>query len=258
MHPERFGGRGHQLGVLFLAAVPGVLIVRRLRGLGILLAVGLVYSTLWYLSRQNVRFLLPAVPLLSVAAVWVWIEMRRFPRPARLVAGAALAAILDAHAAIPLVRCGDQLAVAIGLESREDYLLRHEPTWQAAVVSNRLFGPEARLLSQDYRAFYFQCHVIRENAYRRLTRYDEKIVEPADFSRVLRRAGFTHLLLAENIAGRGVQYDPTLSRLAEAEWAAGAGTPLQKLAEYRVADADGAVRRYRLVALNPGRRAVGR
>jgi len=249
MHPERFGGRGHQLGVLFLAAVPGVLIVRRLRGLGPLLAVGLVYWMLWYLLRQNVRFLLPAVPLFSVVAVWVWIEMGRFPALARLVAGTTFAGILAACAVVPLVRCGDQLAVALGLESREGYLLRHEPTWQAADVSNRLFGPDAHLLSQDYRAFYFQCHVTRENAYRRLTHYDQEIADPGDFSRVLRRAGFTHLLLAENVVDRGIQYDPTLTRLAEAQWASGARYPLLKLAEYRFEDADGGVRRYRLVAL---------
>jgi hypothetical protein len=93
MHPERFGGRGHQLGVLFLAAMPAVLFTRRLRGLGALAAVGLVYFFLWYLLRQNVRFLLPVVPILSVVVVWVWIETGRFPRPSRGVAGATFAAV---------------------------------------------------------------------------------------------------------------------------------------------------------------------
>jgi len=226
MHPERFGGRGHQLGVLLLAAVPGLLFARRLHGLGTLLAVGLVYCVLWYLLRQNVRFLLPVVPLLSTAAVWVWIEMRRFPALPRLAAGATFAAILAAYAAVPLVRCGDQLAVAFGWESREDYLLRHEPTWQAADV-----------------------RVTRESVYRRRTHYDRKITDPAQFSRTLREAGFTHLLLAENVGDGGIQYDPTLSRLAEAQCSAGAGDSLLKLADYRFYDPDGGVRRYRLVML---------
>ncbi|NQT12268.1 MAG: glycosyltransferase family 39 protein [Planctomycetes bacterium] len=232
MHPERFGGRGHQLGVLFLAAAPGLLIVRRLRGLGTLLAVATAYGLLWFLLRQNVRFLLPAAPLLAVAVVWVWIETERFPRLPRLFAGATFAGVVALYALVPLARSADQLAVAVGLESREDYLARHEPTWAAAEASNLCFGPNAHLLSQDYRAFYFQCRVTRESVYRRVTGYDRGITRPGDFSRTLREAGFTHLLLAENQAEEGVRYDPTLTRLAEAEWSAGgAGHNLLELAQ---------------------------
>ena len=71
---------------------------------------------------------------------------------------------------------------------------------------------------------------------------------PTYYSR-LRDAGFTHLLLAENVGDRGIQYDPTLSRLAEAQWESEAGESLVKLAEYRFPDVDGAIRRYRLMAL---------
>jgi len=248
MQPERFGGRGHQLGVIWLAAIPGVLISRRLRGLGVLAGVGFAYCVLWYVLRQNVRFLLPAVPLAAVVAVWVWVEMRRFPALPRWLAGASFAAAMGAYALIPLARARGQLPVALGLESRDDYLLRHEPTWPAAGVMNQWFGADAHLLSQDYRAFRFQCRVTRENVYRRRTGYDRTITDPADLSRTLRRAGFTHLLLAENLTDHGAQYDPTLARLAEAQWAA-ASDALLPLVDYRVPDADGGLRRYRLVML---------
>jgi len=249
MQPERFGGRGHQLGVIWLAAVPGVLFTRRLRGLGVLAGVGLSYCLLWYLLRQNVRFLLPAVPLGAVLVVWVWIEMRRFPALPRWLAGASFAAALAAYALIPLARARGQLPVALGLESRDEYLLRHEPTWLAADVMNEWFGADAHLLSQDYRAFPFQCRVTRENVYRRRTGYDRTITDAADLSRTLRRAGFTHLLLAENLTDRGVQYDPTLTRLAEAQWSTPAADSLLTLVDYRFLDSDGGLRRYRLVML---------
>ena len=248
MHPERFGGRGHQLGVLLLAALPGVLLCRQLRGLGTLLGVALCYCVLWYLLRQNARFLFPVVPPLSVAVVWVWIEMGRFPRPARWVAAAAFAAVLLAMAAVPLARSRDQAAVALGLEDRQDYLLRHEPTYRAAAVFNALASPGDHLLSQDYRAFYFAGRVTRENLYRRRTHYDRQITDPAQLSRQLRDAGFTHLLLAETLTGDGIQYDPTLSRLADAQLAAG-DDKLLTLTDYHFPDADGALRRYRLVKL---------
>jgi hypothetical protein len=249
MHPEQFGGRGHQLGVVFLAVVPGLLFCRRLRGLGLLLATALAYGVGWYLLRQNVRFLFPVVPLFCVVTVWVWTEIRRFPRHARWAAGVALAGMVAGLAAIPLVRTGDQWAVAVGRESREDYLGRHEPTYPAAAVFNALRRPNDRILSQDYRAFYFDGQVTRENIYRRYTHYDQTIKEPAELSRRLREAGFTYLLLAETIAGNGIQYDPTLSRLADAQLASESAGELRPLTEYEYHDCDGAVRRYRLVAI---------
>jgi hypothetical protein len=249
MHPEKFGGRGHQFGVLFLAALPGLLLARRLRGLGTLLTTALTYWVLWYLLRQNIRFLLPLIPLACVGVVWVWIEMPRLAALPRLAAGAAFATVLIASSAIPLYRSRSQAPVAFGLEPRERYLASHEPTWAAASVSNSLFGPDAHILTQDYRAFYFQCRVTRENLHRRRTRYDAHINAPTNFSRQLRDSGFTHLLLAENVGHRGIQYDPTLTRLAEAQWVTAASDSLVKLAEYQFPDADGAIRRYRLVAL---------
>ena len=249
MHPERFGGRGHQLGVLLLAALPGLWFCRRLRGLGILLGVAAAYGVLWFMLRQNVRFLYPAVPPLCVAAVWVWIEMRRFPASARRVAAASFTVVLIAMAAVPLVRARKHLAVAVGIEDREHYLVREEPTYRAAAVANVLLGPDDHILSQDYRAFYFDRRVTRENVYRRRTRYDEDVCEPLELGHRLRRAGFTHLLLAETVAGEGIQYDSTLSRLADAQLSTRATDDLCKLTEYLFEDSDGAVRRYRLVEL---------
>lgn len=249
MHPEQSGGRGHQLGILFLVVLPGLAFSRRLRGLGTLLAVAGAYWVLWYLMRQNVRFLVPILPLLAIGAVWVLAEIRRFPRLPRCIAGLLVALILAVNAGASLARCRDQLATACGLETRPAYLSRHEPTWPAAEIANRIVGPDAHLLSQDYRAYYFQCRVTRENAYRRRTRYDLRVHDPFDLCRTLRRAGFTHLLLAENTGKQGIQFDDTLSRLADAQWASDAKDSLLKLADYQFLDSDGALRRYRLVML---------
>ena len=255
MQPERFGGRAHQLGVLLLAAAPGVVFCRRLRGLRTLLAVAAGYGVAWFLLRQNVRFLFPMVPLLAVAVVWVWIELRRFrPAPRRIVA-VAFAVVLAAMAVVPLRRSCGQLAVAVALEDRDAYLLRHEPTWPAAAVANAVLPADAHILSQDYRAFYFDRRFTRENIYRRQTRYDEDIAGPGELTRRLRDAGFTHLLLAENLTREGITYDPVLSRLADAQLDSNPAGELQPLTDYRYHDRDGAVRHYRLVMLG---KVVGR
>ena len=249
MRPERYGGRGHQVGALFLAVAPGLFFARRLRGLGVLLSIAGAYWFLWFLLRQNVRFLLPIVPVLSVMALWVLVELGRLPVAPRRIALAALAASLLACSLAALARCGDRVAVACGWESRAEYLTRCEPTWPAAQVSNDLANRSDHILSQEHRAFYFNCRVTRENLYRRRTGYDRQIHDPHQFSRRLREAGFTHLLLAENRSTAGPQYDSTLSRLADAQRAADGGESLTTLTEYEFPDADGGIRRYRLVLL---------
>jgi hypothetical protein len=248
LHPEQFGGRAHQLGLLWLAAVPGIFWTRRLRGLFTLLALAGGYWVLWYLMRQNQRFLYPIVPLLSVAAVWVWSELGLLPWRPRSVAIAAFAGMLAMVAAAPLVRCSAHLRVALGLQSRASYLAEHEPTYRAAEIANQLLPADARILSQDYRGFYFHQQVVRENVYRRYSRYDRQIQQPGDLSRSLRQAGFTHVLLAESLAGTGVQYDATLARLTDGQTSADAES-LLTLADYRFRDSDGSERRYRLLML---------
>jgi hypothetical protein len=248
MQPEHFGSRAHQLGLVFLAAVPGVFWTRRLRGLGTLLVLAGGYWALWYLMRQNERFLYPIVPLLSVAAVWVWMELDLLPRLPGRIARTAFAGMLVLMAAVPVLRCGGQWKVSLGLQPRANYLAEHEPTYQAAVAANQLLPADARILSQDYRGFYFHQHVVRENVYRRYTQYDRQIQQPKDLNRTLRQAGFTHVLLAEALDGTGIQYDSTLARLTAAQAAADPGS-LVTLADYRFHDADGGQRRYRLLLL---------
>ena len=249
MHPDRLGGRAHQLGLLLPIVLPGLLLSRRLRGLGVLLGVASGYFVLWYLLRQNVRFLFPVVPPLAVAAAWVWIELRRMPDRPRRVAVGVFAAVIAAMAVLPCHRARDAMAVASGLESREDYLIRHEPTYPAAAVVSQLLPPESHLLSQDSHAFYFNCRVTRENTYRRATHYDCAVTDPALLSDQLRSGGFTHLLLVNAIAGQGIDYDPTLERLVDAQLAGRNAEGLCTLTEYRFQDGEGAVRHYRLIAL---------
>jgi len=248
MHPERFGGRAHQLGLLFLATMPGLLFCRRLRGVGMLLIISAGYFAGWFLMRQNIRFLLPLAPLLCVPVVWVWIESRRLPRAPATIVALVSTAIVACGAAVSAARCTNRLAVALGWENRGQYLQRHEPTFQAARWANALLPPEARILSQEHRAFYFHARLTRENIYRRQTDYDRGISTPDDLARRLRADGFTHLLLAESLNDSGVHYNDTLSRLANLA-PPGAESPFEVLTDYEFSDGDEAVRRYRLVAL---------
>lgn len=249
MHPERFGGRGHQLGLLLLLTLPALPFVRRLRGLGTLLVVAGCYGVGWFLLRQNVRFLLPTLAPLMVAAGWVLAESRRFPRPARLVSTGLIAGWLVACAVLPWHRARPCLAVAVGLESRHQYLERSEPTYGVATWANQHLSRDARVLSQEHRAFYFQAHVTRENIYRRRTRYHESIAQGKDLVQALREQGFTHLLLADTATAGGIHYNSTLSQLVDSRRSAATPGKLANVHETRFVDRDGTTRRYRLVEL---------
>jgi hypothetical protein len=228
------------LGVMLLAAAPGVLLVRRLRGLGTVLSAALVYAALCFSLSGDSRLLFSAVPLLSVAAVWVWIELRRFPPAARWVGVAAFAVTIACSMAVSLVKSPDALAVAVGLEDREEYLLRCEPTYVAATIANHVLRSNARLLSQERQAFYFDCPVTWENSLGRAIESESSTLSVQETVRRLQRQGFTHLLLAETAPGGPQPAVSPLRRVADA-------TPT--LTDYCFRTADGSVRRYRLVML---------
>lgn len=252
MQPERFGGRGHQLGGLFLAALPLLVFARRLRGLGALLIISAAYGVLWYALRQNVRFLLPVVPLLSTAVVWVVMETSRMPSFPRCATRGVLAALLVVGALVPLVRARRQAAVVCGLQTRKQYLEQREPTYRTAELTNLLLPADAHILSLDYREFYFKHRVTREKNYRFHHDYLSAIEAKGSVDAPLRKAGFTHLLLAENPDSKGIQFERRLPELVDRQIAreteAGKST-LKTLHDYTYKDIDGVRRRYRLIAL---------
>lgn len=229
------------LGLILLAASPGILLTRRLRGLGAVVSAAIVYAAFVLLLSGNSRLLFPAVPLLSVAAVWVWIELPRFSRPARLLAAAAFGLMLACNITMSLVRSPEAFLVALGVEAREDYLLRHEPTYSAAAVANHLLRADAHILSQDRQSFYFDCRVTPDSAFSHAVDDALPVETVQETSERLRNAGFTHLLLVETASQEKGEASPSpLNRLAD---------DMLPLSSSRFETADGSVRCYRLMAL---------
>lgn len=250
MRPERFGGRGHQLGPLWLMLLPLVVFLpntTRTRLLP-LAVVGVPYFAACVLLRQNVRFLLPLVPLGAIAAAAVIQAILTWPRLPRLAALAAPAVVILLLAAIPPARARHHFAVAVGLESRESYLSRHEPTFAVAAWANSHLPSGARMLSQEQRAFWFDVPLVRENIYRRSHSYVSSAERPAErLASVLRADGFTHLLLAEGDPLRTPSYDATLTDAYDAEVSRSGSSIV--VAEFETAAVDFGPRRYRIVEL---------
>ena len=243
IHPDRFGGRSHQLGIVFLAGLPGLLFTRRLRGLGTLLATAGVYFVLWFFLRQNVRFLFPILSLLAVGLVWVWIEMCRMPKLAQALGMAMFLFVFTVYAGVSVRRSWDRVPVALGLQNHRDYLLRANPHYALAQKINQKVGPGGHLLSQDFRNFYLDCAITPEPVFHRFIPYDTTSIPPGQFSRMLRRAGFSHVLLVHNLRDEGDQVDGTLLHRLRAE----ADIELKVLAT--IEDPDGGRREYLLGSL---------
>ena len=116
------------LGVTLVAAAPGLCLARRLHRLGVIVSMASACILMGHFLNAE-AMLLAAIPPASIAAVWVWIEIRRFPPFLLRTAVAAFACMLAATAAVPVVRSGDAIRVAVGLEDREEYLIRREPSF---------------------------------------------------------------------------------------------------------------------------------
>jgi len=246
MHPDRFGGRAHQWGPLFLAMLPGLLMTRRVRGVGWLLLISALYFALCLVLRQNVRFFYPLIPLLAIPVAWVWCESQRFrPTYARVVSTVVILVLL-ASSLITVRRARETWPVALGWESRIAYLCRREPTFVTAQIANRLLPSGSRILSQELRAFYFQAEVVREVVFRRRTDYACER-KSGDWLKRVRESGFSHLLLATSDPGSPLEYDRTLLHLVEQKNC----SEFREIFSDRAVDADGLVRHYRLLELLP-------
>ena len=247
MRPGDFGGRGHQLGALFLLLLPGLCLVRRLRGVRTLLAIAFLHCAGWYVLRQNVRFLFVLLPLLAIPSVWVLMEVRRAVPVPRYVVCGGCALLLLFGAALPVYRARRTVAVALGAETRAEYLRRTEPTYAAAEFANRVCPMDAHVLSQDHRGFYFHTQFTRENLFRRRTGYDALAARPGDLCDLLQNAGFSHLLLAETRGTSAAGYEPALSNLVDRELHRSGDARLATRLQYDFTDSDGVTRRYRLM-----------
>jgi hypothetical protein len=221
-----------QLGMVLLAAGPGVVIARRLRGFAMPLLVATSYTGLIVWLGGDSRLLFPVVPLLCIGAVWVVIELQRFPRSARWAATAALLLAFACNAMLSLEWRSNALSVALGLEDRNDYLLQHEPTYRAAAIANRMLRADDRVLCPETGTFYFDCRVMHPSTLR-CPASDASGVEAA--VRQLQQQGITHLFLAESASSSSPWH-----RVADA------ATPVT---DYHFRTADGGLRRYRLVSL---------
>ncbi len=202
--PERFGGRGHRPGVLLLALLPGAGLVRLRSGEKRLLVYLGVFLLAWFAVRQNLRFLLPAIPAGVVLATGTLARLGNLSQAARLASAVVL--LLAAADALggAARRASRTWPVVCGVQDRQRYLAQRVPWLPACRMLEESFVP-VRVLTTDVRMFPLPGEVVRESVYARVSKYHRLAGHRERIDR-LRQDGFTHLLVAgHNRSARRLQ-----------------------------------------------------
>ncbi len=194
------------LGIAFVLALPllvWALWKRRLDApLCLAIALSACLFLFWLFSSQQLRYLLPALPGLAVAAAVAGTGWGRAGgRAARwlLLAGAALG--------LPVVLAWflalDPVRVVLGGESRDDYLRRRLDYYRYYEVVNRELPPTAMVWLIDMRRDtyhldrpYFSDFIFEDYT---LTRYVRAAGGPEEILARVQADGITHLLVRHDI-----------------------------------------------------------
>ena len=250
LEPDRFDSFAHQFGPIFLLFLPALLFEgapRRVLGLA---AVAYAFLVVCMTQRQSMRFLLFAVGPMSVGIAYLatrWLE--RGTRPARALV-MALMLVLGLETGLSLTRGAGAAGVVLGKETFAEFLGRCEPTYRVGRWVARNLPATARLIGQDHRGFYIPRGYTMELAHRRRTGLGQNNESSREIVEVLKREGYTHLMMCPPVEKESVEFDPTLGQLLS-PWLA-AQTPLF---HEDLADPDGVVRSYSIYGL--GDEAVG-
>lgn len=199
MHPEKFEGFGVQLGPAYLALLPAAYAYgwKKNPRLGFLSMFSIFYLICWFFLGQSLRFLMPLLPVLAVilASGLKRMEEEGLAAPIKII----LALIFTLHAGLAFYHYRGDFRVALGLESRDEYLMRRERTYPAARFVNANLEPGAKILAADEaHLFYFNREIIRESVYATRSRYAVGAGSLDEVFGRLKKDGFTHLLLVDS------------------------------------------------------------
>jgi 4-amino-4-deoxy-L-arabinose transferase-like glycosyltransferase len=208
---------GGEFGAHLLAFSPALLLLwwRRWRSESLNVVVGAtaVFVALWIFAfNQNLRYLLPALPLLAVLltvgchrlAQWCERERLVLTTMAAALFLSAIGGVLSPEAWWLAGESGSGLPykVVLGLETRENYLFRHINGSNALRYLNRVYGDRAqifaisggdRLYSQSPVYFWHDVHTVLPLRNRL---WDTDLLSnPSMIYERLSQLGFTHLLL---------------------------------------------------------------
>ncbi|GEM_PF-1061653 len=257
MTPEQFGPEEYRLGLLPLALLPGLILIGTASRLRPWLIAGGVYWVLWFFVDGRSSGLFPLIPFVAIGSVAVLMQLPLAPRGARHALWGLFLGLSTLQGAWSIWQARHHLGVATGVESRQQYLAGHEPTWPAAQALALWPQGQVRLLSQEKSGAYFPCPTVRADLLGRIIPKAHLTDQPDALLRLLVERQFTHLFLVApatpDSSENGSQ--PTgnpLELLAQESDHPLGGYRVLKLLDYRRVARDGIERYYRLLMIAPG------
>jgi hypothetical protein len=207
------------LSPLYLMWIPAAALWRPIPTAGRRLALlSLLALCVWAWGPQQLRFFMPALPLLSLLVAWVLDRAASglLPRLASLLAllmSFAYFVLFTLH--IAAVTLPNQTPAALGLETREDYLLRWPPLpYEAMERANRELPENAKLvLLWENRAYYLDRPYVADSFYEASWIMQLIAQDPSGalFEQRLRDEGVTHILMNTDLGKIfGRHYNPRL------------------------------------------------
>jgi len=187
MEPEKFGGTWAQLGILFLAFTPLLIYLRKYRDQKVkfLTFFAVIFFVEWFYLAQNLRFLFPLVPVLSML---IALSLRPF--------FGIFSVILLLHAGFAVYHGREGYSFLLRSQTRSEYLAGKERTYSISRWINKNVLKSAKfLIIGEIRMFYFDPEMIREHEFQKKTNYLESKEEPKEIFIRLKDADVTHLLV---------------------------------------------------------------
>jgi hypothetical protein len=188
-------------GPLFLALLPAMLWQGRRDSLTrfLLAFCGISLIAWFFLSAQTARYLLPILPVLSIAAAGA---ILRLSKVGRWLGGAA-AAVLGLELAVGIAVCTlliSQSALPVfNIESDKEYLSRRLDIYPICEQINSTLPSNVKImLLNDTRGFYLDRDYLWGIGHHDLIR-PEETATPQALAAAFQRLGVTHLLLSPDV-----------------------------------------------------------
>lgn len=199
LHPEWFGGE--HIGPLFLAFLPGAILLTRKRAhVRRALGCAAIYAVCWFIVDPNIRFYYAGLALAAVGigeALHASLQERR--RSLRVIVGVLLVATALFSVGLAARHFGAAAYLLIRPAQRTAYLEERERSHAVATAfAPYLLGDEDKILSLgEVRGYYFSRPFVLEGDFALFTRYGERYATAEETVDHLRDLGFTHVLSSD-------------------------------------------------------------
>ena len=194
---------------IFAFGLPALLARHKPRPIILAASLFLFLWIFWALTSQQVRYLFPALALLSVVGGWGMAQWAPKLRLARWIGGLSLAAWLLLAPLFVARQAGGSWKVITGAQTPEDYLTRTFAGYNAMQWINETAPPDARVaVYGEPRDFYLnRPYFWADDGHNELIDYP-KIATGAQLATALKARGATYVLANFDAARNGGVFDP--------------------------------------------------